>query len=134
MQKQEILRALFALGALVISGGANSQDIRGVAQQFLQRLSVPCLSVLKVDHTDNLGEVATCQDGREWILLWVEGEIAFVHPWTREAYKWDREVYMSHSEIYLAPKQATPNKTQKGDAHHGGMPGGREASPVATSQ
>jgi hypothetical protein len=134
MQKQGILRALFALEALVVSGGANAQDIRGVAQQFLQRLSVPCLSVLKVDYTDNLGEVATCQDGREWILLWVEGEIAFVHPRTREAYKWEREVYMAHPEIYLAPNQASPNKTQKDDAHHGGMSGEREASAVATSQ
>ncbi|MGD9884653.1 MAG: hypothetical protein AB7I59_30405 [Geminicoccaceae bacterium] len=105
-----------------------------MALQFLQRLSVPCLSVLKVDHTDDLGEVATCQDGREWILLWVEGEIAFVHPQTREAYRWDLKVYMSHSEIYLAPKPVTPDKTQKRDARHGEMPGGREASPVATSQ
>lgn len=134
MQKQETLRAFLAFGALVVSGAANSQDIRGVAQQFLQRLGVPCLAVLKVDYTDNLGEVATCQDGREWILLWVEGEIAFVHPRTREAYKWDREVYLSHSEIYLAPKQASPAKTQMGDAHHGGTPDEREASPVATFQ
>ncbi len=134
MQKQEILRVLFALGALVVSGEANAHDIRSVAQQFLQRLSVPCPSVLKVDYTDNLGEVATCQDGREWILLWVEGEIAFVHPRTREAYKWEREVYRTHPEIYLAPQQASPNETQKGDAHHGGPPGGRESPEVATSQ
>jgi hypothetical protein len=134
MQNQGILRALFALGALVASGSANSHDIRGVAGQFLQRLGVPCSSVLKVDHTDNLGEVAICQDGREWILLWIEGEIAFVHPWTRETYKWEREVYLSHPEIYLTPNQAIPNQTQKGDAHHGGMPAGRDASAVATSQ
>jgi hypothetical protein len=80
-----------------------------VARQFLQRLGVPCLSVLKVDSTDGLGEVATCQDGREWILLWVEGEIAFVHPQTREAYKWEREVYMSHPEIYSELKRAHQN-------------------------
>jgi hypothetical protein len=74
--------------------------LNGVTQRFLQRHDVPCLFVLKVDSSHGL-EVATCQDGREWGLFWLEDEIAFVHPQTREPYKWDRQIYMSHPEIYF---------------------------------
>jgi len=57
-----------------------------------------------------MGEVATCQDGHEWALFWLEDEIAFVHPQTREPYKWDREVYMSHPEIYGRLNPSTENQ------------------------
>lgn len=48
-------------------------------------------------------EVATCQDKREWALFWLENEVAFVHPQTREPYKWNRQIYVSHPEIYTGP-------------------------------
>ena len=89
-----------ALAALFLSGSAQAQDLNGVAHQFLQRHGVPCLRVLKVGSPRDLGERATCQDGREWALFWLEDEIAFVHPQTRESYKWDRQIYLSHPEIY----------------------------------
>ena len=51
-----------------------------------------------------MGEVATCQDGREWALFWLEDEIAFVQPTTRELYKWDREVYIAYPALYGGSK------------------------------
>ena len=92
-----------ALGTPFLSGSTYSQELNGVAHKFLQRHGVPCLFVLKVGSPRDMGEVATCQDRREWALFWLEDEIAFVHPQTRESYKWDREVYMSHPEIYAGP-------------------------------
>jgi hypothetical protein len=89
-----------ALGALFLSGGAQAQELNGVALRFLQRHGVPCLLVVKVGSPCDMGEVATCQDGREWALLWLEDEIAFVHPQTREPYKWDRQIYLSHPELF----------------------------------
>jgi len=32
-------------------------------------------------------------------LLWIEDEIAFVQPTTRELDKWDWEVYLSYPEL-----------------------------------
>ena len=92
-----------ALAALFFSGSAQAQDLNGVAHQFLQRHGVPCLRVLKVGSPRDLGERATCQDGREWVLFWLEDEIAFVHPRTGDAYKWDRQVHLSHPELYGGP-------------------------------
>jgi hypothetical protein len=91
------------LGTLLLSCSAYSQELNGVAHQYLQRHGVPCRLVLKVDSPHDMGEVATCQDGREWALFWLEDEIALVHPQTRESYKWDRETYKSHPEIYTGP-------------------------------
>jgi hypothetical protein len=95
-----------ALGTLFLSCSAYAQDLNGVAQQFLQRHGVPCQRVLKVGSPRDLGEVATCQDGREWALFWLEDEIAFIQPQTGDAYKWDREVYRSHPELYAGPAPA----------------------------
>jgi hypothetical protein len=92
-----------ALGAFFLSRSTYSQELNGVARKFLQRHSVPCLFVVKVGSPGDMGEVATCQDGREWALFWLEDEIAFVHPQTREPYKWDRQTYVSHPEIYAGP-------------------------------
>ena len=96
-------RTSVALAALFLSCSANAQDLNGVAQQFLQRHGVPCQRVLKVGVPRDLGEVATCQDGRDWALFWLEDEIAFVHPQTGDAYRWDRQVYLSHPELYGSP-------------------------------
>lgn len=96
-------RTSVALAALFLSCSAYAQDLTGVAQQFLQRHDVPCQRVLKVGVPRDLGEVATCQDGRDWALLWLEDEIAFIQPRTGNAYKWDREVYRAHPELYAGP-------------------------------
>jgi hypothetical protein len=95
-----------ALAALFLSCSAHAQDLNGVAQQFLQRHGVPCQRVLKVGSPRDLGEIATCQDGREWALFWLEDEIALIQPRTGDAYKWDREVYLSHPELFAGPAPA----------------------------
>ena len=105
-----------ALAALFLSGSAQAQDLNGVAHQFLQRHGVPCLRVLKVGSPRDLGERATCQDGREWALFWLEDEIAFVHPQTRESYRWDRAIYRAHPEIFTGP---TPSDEQLVLLSHG---------------
>ena len=89
-----------ALGVLFLSSSACAQDLSAVAHRFLQRHGVPCQVVLKVGSPQDLGEVATCGDRREWALFWLEDEIAFIHPQTREAYKWDREIYLSYPGLY----------------------------------
>lgn len=88
------------LGALFLSFSVCSQDLNAVAHKFLQRHGVPCLSVLKVGAPYDLAEVATCEDGREWALFWLEDEIGFVDPQRREAYKWDRQTYRLYPELY----------------------------------
>ena len=96
-------RTSVAVAALCLSCSAYTQDLTGVAHQFLQRHGVPCQRVLKVGVPRDLGEVATCQDGREWALFWLEDEIALIQPRTGDAYKWDREVYRAHPELYAGP-------------------------------
>jgi hypothetical protein len=71
-----VVASLVAIVALAAS--SHSQSLLDVSLTYLQRHEVPCQSVVKVDSTDQLDEVATCQDGREWVLLWLENEIAFV--------------------------------------------------------
>ena len=92
-----------AFGMLFLSGSTYAQELNAVAHKFLKRHGVPCLLVLKVGSPRDMGEVATCQDGREWALFWLEDEIAFVQPQTRDSYKWDRQTYQSHPEIYGGP-------------------------------
>src|SRR5262245_57696040 len=111
MSKHWMWGEFAALGVLLaLSSRSHSQDLRDVARQFLLRHGVPCQLVLKVDSSADLGEVATCQDGREWILLWLDDEIAFVQPRIREAYKWDRDVYRAHPEIFSEPKPVTKDQ------------------------
>ena len=94
-----------ALATLFFSCSTYAQELNGVFLQYLQRHGVPCLFVLKTGNPGDLADVATCQDGREWALFWLEGEIAYVHPQTRELYKWDREVYISYPELYGGSKR-----------------------------
>jgi hypothetical protein len=100
LRAQAIWWTCVALGALLLSVGAGAQDLTGVAHRFLQRHGVPCAVVLKVGSSNDLGEVAVCEDGREWALFWLEDEIAFIDPQTREAYRWDREVYLAHPWLF----------------------------------
>lgn len=88
------------LVAIFLPSHGRPQEILDDARRYLQRHGVPCLSVLRVDSTHDNGHVAVCQDGRDWVLHWVENEVAFVHPRTRETYKWQREVFAANPEIY----------------------------------
>jgi hypothetical protein len=56
--------------------------------------------VVKVDSTDNLDEIAICQDGREWAMFWLEDEVAFVRPGSRQLYKWSPDLNSSFPYIY----------------------------------
>lgn len=99
-----------ALGTLLLSCSAHAQELNGVAHRFLQRHGVPCPLVLKVGSPGDMGEVATCQDGREWALFWLEDEIALVHPQTRELYKWDRKIYLSYPKIFSGPNPTSEHQ------------------------
>ena len=96
----------WATSAAVVSASAllafsaHAQDLREVTLRFLQRHAVPCRSVTEVDSPHGLDETAVCDDGREWALFWLDDEIAFVHPRTRELYRWDPDVYRSQPQIY----------------------------------
>ena len=104
-----IRRTGVALAALLVSLGVGAQDLSSVAQRFLQRHGVPCLSVLKVGSDQELGEVAVCEDGREWALYWLEDEIAFIQPQNGEAYRWDREIYRAYPQLFSLPAMSRPN-------------------------
>jgi len=104
-----------ALGTLFLSCSTYSQELNGVFHQYLQRHGVPCRFVVKAGNPDGLVDVAICQDGREWALFWLEDEIAFVQPTTRELYKWDREVYLSYPELYCGSKQTAYAELPVGD-------------------
>lgn len=101
-----------ALGALFLSSSTYSQELGGVAHKFLQRHGVPCLFVLQIG-SPGMGEVATCEDRREWALFWLEDEIALVHPQTRELYKWDRQIYVSNPEMYTGPTATHPTSESR---------------------
>lgn len=106
-----------ALGTLLVSRSACTQELNDVAHRFLQRHGVPCLLVLKVGSPGpyDISEVATCQDGREWALFWLEDEIALVLPQTREPYKWDRQIYLSHPEIFSRPNPSNEHRVPVSD-------------------
>jgi hypothetical protein len=77
-----------SLALMALTASAQSQSLSEVSLMYLQRHGVPCQSVVKVDSTDTLDEVAICQDGREWAMFWLEDEVAFVRPGSRQFYKW----------------------------------------------
>jgi hypothetical protein len=94
------LSVFIVSASALLSFSAQSEDLRDVTLRFLQRHGVPCGSVTKVDSPHGMDEVAVCDDGREWALFWLEDEIAFVHPRTRELYRWQTDVYRSHPQLY----------------------------------
>ncbi len=91
------------LGALFCPS-THAQELNDVALMFLKLHRVPCLTVTKVD-TVILDEIVTCQDGREWALFWLENEIAFVQPETRELYKWQWELNELYPQLYDVHKR-----------------------------
>ena len=90
-------------GALLLSFSVCAQDLNSIAHRFLQRHGVPCQFVQKVGSLHDLDEVATCEDGRAWALYWLEDEIAYIQPQTREAYRWDEQIYLSYPQLYSRP-------------------------------
>ena len=63
--------------------------------KFLHNHGVPCQAIIKRDSTVHMDEVVTCEDGREWVLFWLENEVAFVKPETGDLYRWQRDMHRS---------------------------------------
>jgi hypothetical protein len=82
-----------------------SQSLLETSLTFLQRHGVPCVAVVKIDSSYSLDEVAICEDGRQWVLFWLEDEIAFIQPSSRELFRWRREVFDSYPSYYRQPTQ-----------------------------
>jgi hypothetical protein len=103
-----ILSSLVTLVAL--TANSQSQSLSEVSLTYLQRHGVPCQSVVRVDTTDNLDQVAVCQDGREWVLFWLEDEVAFVRPGSRQLYRWLPDVNLSFPDLYKGPQRMSENQ------------------------
>jgi hypothetical protein len=98
------MRSAVAFAALFTAFGSRAQELNEVAFAYLQRRGVPCLDVTRVDRpVRDYDMVATCEDGRQWALFFIEGEVAFIQPDTGEPYRWRREMYLAHPELYGAP-------------------------------
>ena len=105
------------IALMALTGSSRSQSLLEVSLTYLQRHGVPCKSVVKIDSTDTLDEVATCQDGSEWVLLWLENEIAFVRPGSHQLYRWRRDVYNLYPYLYSIEKgeSGPPRKSEPGE-------------------
>ena len=103
-----ILAPLVTLVALTAS--SQSQSLSEVSLTYLQRHGVPCQSVVKVDSTDNMDQVVLCEDGREWVLFWLEDEVAFVRPGSRQLYRWRPDVNISFPNVYKGPQRISRNQ------------------------
>ena len=98
------------------TAASSSQSLSEVSLTYLQRHGVPCQSVVKVDSTDDLDEVAICQDGREWVMFWLEDEVAFVRPGSRQLYRWRLDVYISFPDLYEGSQRVSKIEFVRGDA------------------
>ena len=103
MFTQYTAAALAGLGLIFLSYETRPQEILEVAHRYLERHGVPCLVVVHVESTHDKGHIARCQDDREWVLLWVENEVAFLNPHTQQTYKWQANVFTLHPELYAPP-------------------------------
>lgn len=105
MSGEVTIRAAVVLAAIFGAVAAQAQELQEVAQAYLKRHGVPCLFVTAVDRpVRDFDLVATCDDGRQWGLFLIEGEVAFVQPETEEPYRWRLEVYQSYPELYGSGK------------------------------
>jgi hypothetical protein len=104
-----------SLALMALTASSQSQSLSEVSLMYLQRHGVPCEAVVKVDSTDTLDEVAICQDGREWVLFWLEDEVAFVRPGSRQLYRWRPEVNSSFPDLYKGPQRISKNQFVGGD-------------------
>jgi hypothetical protein len=89
-----------SLALMALTASSQSQSLSEVSLMYLQRHGVPCEAVVKVDSTDTLDEIAICQDGREWAMFWLENEVAFVRPGSRQFYKWSSDLNSSFPYLY----------------------------------
>jgi len=107
MQRKGFISWIIApsVALVVLTGSSRAQSLLDVSLTYLQRHGVPCEAVMKVDTTVDLDEVVTCQDGSEWVLFWLEDEIAFVHPGSHQLYRWRRDVHTIHPYLYGRSKQ-----------------------------
>jgi hypothetical protein len=95
---------------VALTASSQSQSLSEVSLTYLQRHGVPCQSVVKVDSTDNMDEVAICQDGREWVMFWLDDEVAFVRPGSRQLYRWSLDVNISFPDVYKGPQRISKNQ------------------------
>ena len=95
---------------VALTASSQSQSLSEVSLTYLQRHGVPCQSVVKVDSTDNMDQVVLCEDGREWVLFWLEDEVAFVRPGSRQLYRWRPEVNSSFPDLYKGPQRISKNQ------------------------
>ena len=107
LQQQGLLSWIIApsVALVALTGISRSQSLPDVSLTYLQRHGGPCTAVMKVDTTIDLDQVATCQDGSEWVLFWIEDEIAFVQPGSHQLYRWRRDVHTLHPYLYGRSKQ-----------------------------
>ena len=99
-----------SLALMALTASSQSQSLSEVSLTYLQRHGVPCQSVVKVDSTDNMDEIALCEDGREWVLFWLEDEVAFVRPGSRQLYRWRPDVNISFPDVYKGPQRISKNQ------------------------
>jgi hypothetical protein len=104
----KILAPSVALAAL--TANSQAQSLSEVSLKYLQRHEVPCQSIVKVDSTDNMDQVAICEDGREWVMFWLEDEVAFVRPGSRQLYRWRPDVNISFPDLYKGPQRISQNQ------------------------
>ena len=95
---------------VALTASSQSQSLSEVSLTYLQRHGVPCQSVVKVDSTDDMDQVALCEDGREWVLFWLEDEVAFVRPGSRQLYRWRPDVNISFPDLYKGPQRISKNQ------------------------
>ena len=95
---------------VALTASSQSQSLSEVSLTYLQRHGVPCQSVVKVDSTDNMDQVVLCEDGREWVLFWLEDEVAFVRPGSRQLYRWRPDVNISFPDVYKGPQRISRNQ------------------------
>jgi hypothetical protein len=89
-----------SLALVALTASSHSQSLSEVSLTYLQRHGVPCQSVVKVDSTDIMDEIAICEDGREWAMFWLEDEVAFVRPGSRQFYRWSPDLNSSFPYLY----------------------------------
>jgi hypothetical protein len=89
-----------SVALIALTSNSQSQSLSEVSLTYLQRHGVPCQSVVKVDSTDNMDEIAICEDGREWAMFWLENEVAFVRPGSRQFYRWSPDLYSAFPYLY----------------------------------
>ena len=98
---QLTMRSAIVSGTLFASLSSHSQELNENALAYLHRHGVPCLHVTHVETPiRDFDMLATCDDGRQWALFFIEAEVAFVQPQSGEPYRWRREVFLSHPQVY----------------------------------